>query len=144
MKRTFVKTLSKRIIAAAFLTVAIICSAPLESKANTTNIEILSDNSGATVQYTGTVDGALIFSVNIPNAGGDRFALVIEDDNGNTLYEKEYSDKNFSKKFKLVKNDDDSNKSYNFVIKSANKDLEKTFAVSTVQKIIDEVVVTPL
>jgi hypothetical protein len=150
MKRIFVKTISKKFIAAAFLASAIVFTASAESKVNSTDIdkvnstdiELLSDTNQATVQYTGTADGAMIFSVNIPNASADKFTLTIQDADGNVLFSKEYSDKNFSKKYRLVA--DDSNSSYFFNIKSNNKSLEKTFAVSTVQKIIDEVVVTPL
>ncbi len=142
MKRTFVKFVSTRALAAMVIAGSVLMAVPFQTKANTGNLEIISDNNQASVQYIGTVDNALIFSVRLDNINGDKFTLVIRDENGHELYSREYNDKNFSRKIKLVKSDDVSR--YSFVIKSVNKELEQTYAVSTETKIIDEVVVTKL
>jgi hypothetical protein len=78
--------------------------------------------------------------VNNPN--GDKFKLVIRDNDGIVLFNKEYTDTSFTKKIKILKDDDNSH--YNISIRSSNKDLENNFAVSAVSKTIDDVIVTKL
>jgi hypothetical protein len=132
----------KKVLAAALVSAAVLVAAPSFAKV-TRHIEILSASSQATVKYAGTSsDNALLFDVTLDNPAAEKFTVTITTKDGDVLFTKDFSDKTFSKKFKLVKSDDIS--SYNFKITSANKSLEQTFVVDATVKTIDSVVVTKL
>jgi uncharacterized membrane protein YkoI len=84
----------------------------------------------------------MVFDVKLDNANGDKFTVTVTTKDGDVLFSKDFSDKAFAKKFKLVKSDDIS--SYNFKITSSNKDLEQTFVVDATTKTVDDVTVTKL
>lgn len=137
MKRSF---MSAMLIAA---TIAVLT--PAVSKANDNKkaaIEILSTENTTSVQFAGSTESALLFDVKISNPKADKFILVIQAEDGEVLFTKEYSDANFTKKIKLLKGGE--NNSYKFTIKSANKALENSFVVNTAIKTVDDVVVTKL
>jgi len=140
MKHTFVKLVSNKVLAAVLLSGAVLLMSPAQSKATPRNIEVISEASKATVQYTGSVDNALYFNVKVNNANSDKFTVTVTDNDGDVLYTQSFSDKNFDKKFKLLKSDDISR--YNFKITSNNKELEQSFTVNASTKIVDDVVVT--
>jgi hypothetical protein len=142
MKTTQIATTGKKVLAAVLVSAAVLVAAPSFAKA-TRHIEILSASSQASVKYAGTsADNALMFDVNLDNPTSDKFTVTITTKEGDVLYAKEFSDKTFNKKFKLLKSDDIS--SYNFKITSANKNLEQTFVLDATVKTVDNVVVTKL
>ena len=142
MNRTSVAIASKKVLAALFVSGAILLTAPSFAKAYR-HIEILSANTQATVQFAGTTaDNALLFDVKLDNPTADKFTITITTKDGDVLYAKDYSDKSFVKKFKLLKSDDIS--SYNFKITSGNKNLEQSFVVDASPKTIENVTVTKL
>jgi hypothetical protein len=143
MKMTFVKTVSQKFIPALFLSASLFVFAPVQSKANSNRtIEIISNENTASVKFAGSTDNALFLDLNVTNPKGDKFTLVIQDDNGAVLFTKDYSDTSFTKKIKILKGDDNSR--YNISIRSGNKELENNFIVSAVSKIIEDVIVTKL
>ena len=143
MKRTFVKISSKKFIPALIVTAALLACAPAQTKANAkSTIEILSNENTATVQFEKSTDNAYILNVNVKNPKADKFTLVIEGEDGQVLYSKDYTDVNFKKQIKILKTDD-SNR-YNISIRSANKELQNTFSIAPVTKTVDDVVVTKL
>ncbi|HXL55928.1 MAG TPA: hypothetical protein VN958_06715 [Chitinophagaceae bacterium] len=144
MKQTFVKIVSRKFIPVLIISASLMAFAPVQSKANTKNntIEIISNENTASVKFAGSTDNALFLDLKINNPKGDKFTLVIEGEDGEVLYTKEYTDTSFAKKLKILK--DDVSSRYNISIRSANKDLENNFAVSAVSKTVDDVVVTKL
>jgi hypothetical protein len=142
MKRTIVKIVSKKFIPALIISAAMLACAPTQTKANAKNIEIISNENTASVQFQGSTDNAYMLTVNVNNPKGDKFALVIEGEDGQVLYSKDYTDVNFKKQIKILKTDD--NNRYNISIHSSNKELENHFSISTVTKTVDDVVVTKL
>ncbi len=144
MKQTFVKIVSRKFIPVLIISASLMAFAPVQSKANTKNntIEIISNENTASVKFAGSTDNALFLDLKISNPKGDKFTLVIEGEDGEVLYTKEYTDTSFAKKLKILK--DDVSSRYNISIRSANKDLENNFAVSAVSKTVDDVVVTKL
>jgi hypothetical protein len=143
MKRTFVKIASKKFIPALIVTVALLACAPAQTKANAKHtIEILSNENTATVQFEKSTDNAYFLNVNVKNPKADKFTLVIQGEDGQVLFSKEYTDANFKKQIKILKTDD-SNR-YNISIRSANKELQSTFSIAPVTKTVDDVVVTKL
>jgi len=142
MNKTSIANAAKKVLAAVLITGTVLVAVPSFAKA-TRHIEILSSNSQATLKFAGTTDdNAMLFDVNLENPGADKFTITITTKDGDVLFTKEFSDKSFAKKFKLVKSDDIS--SYNFKISSTNKDLEQTFVVNATVKTVDNVVVTKL
>jgi len=143
MKRTFVKTVSQKFIPALIISAALFAFAPVHSMANNNNkIEIISNENTESVKFAGSTDNALFLDLKVNNPNGDKFKLVIQDNDGTVLFTKEYTDTSFAKKIKILKDEDNSR--YNISIHSANKDLENNFAVSAVSKTIDDVIVTKL
>ena len=137
MKRTIVNIAGKKLIAASFIAAVL---ATTSVKANC--IEIISEKNAAQIQFVGSADNALFFNLKVNNPNADKFTVLVKTDDGTVLYSGEFSDKDFDKKFKLVKGDD--NIRYNFSIKSSNKSLEQTFQVNTITKSVDDVVITKL
>lgn len=144
MKRTFVKTVSQKFIPALIVAASLFAFAPVQSMANNNNhpIEIISNENTASVKFTGSTDNALFLDLKVNNPSGDKFKLVIQDNDGTVLFTKEYTDTSFAKKIKILKDEDNSR--YNISIHSTNKDLENNFAVSTVSKTTEDVIVTKL
>jgi len=142
MKRTIVKIVSKKFIPALIFTAAMLACAPTQAKANAKNIEIISNENTASVQFTGSTDNAYLLNVNVKNPKGDKFTLVIQNEDGDLLFSKDYSDTAFAKKIRILKTGD--NNRYNISIRSSNKELENHFFISTVTKTVDDVVVTKL
>jgi len=132
MKRTFL----------AVLVAGSLFTAPVVSNATPRNIEIISASSQATVQFAGSAENALFFNVKVKNANADKFTITVSDKEGYVLFTQSFNDKDFNKKFKLVKSDDIA--AYNFKITSANKDLEQSFTVNATTKVVDDVTVTKL
>jgi hypothetical protein len=129
-------------IAAAIVSGSVLFAAPSFAK-TTGNIEIISTSTAkSSVQFVGASDEAMVFDVKLDNANGDKFTITVTTKDGDVLFSKEFNDKNFAKKFKLVKSDDIN--SYNFKITSSNKDLEQTFVVDATIKTVDNVTVTKL
>ncbi len=142
MKRTFIKIVSKKVLAAVLLSGAIFLAVPSTGKATTKNIEVLSSSNQASVQFKGSSDNALLFEVKVANTNGDKFTITVTDKDGDILYKNDFSEKGFDKKFKLLKSDDIAG--YNFKITSSNKDLEQVFAINASTKMVDDVVITKL
>jgi hypothetical protein len=116
--------------------------APTQTKANAKNIEIISNENTASVQFTGSTDNAYLLNINVKNPNGDKFTLVIQNEDGELLVSKDYNDTAFAKKIRILKTGD--NNRYNISIRSSNKELENHFFISTVTKTVDDVVVTKL
>jgi hypothetical protein len=145
MKRSFVKFTSRKFMSVVLIAASAVAFTPAVSKANDNKnaaIEILSTENTTSVQFAGSTETALLFDVKISNPKADKFTLVIQAEDGEVLFTKEYSDANFTKKVKLLKGGE--NNSYKFTIKSANKALENSFVVSTAIRTVDDVVVTKL
>jgi len=142
MNKTSIATASKKVLAAVLVFATVLVVVPSFAKASR-HIEILSTTTQASVKYAGTTtDNALLFDVMLDNPSAEKFTITITTKDGDVLFTKDFSDKSFAKKFKLVKSDDIS--SYNFKITSGNKNLEQSFIVDASVKTVDNVVVTKL
>jgi hypothetical protein len=142
MKKTFVKIVSKKFIAALVIVSAMLAFTPAQSMAKSRqDIEILSTENATTVQFAGSAVNALLFDVKINNAEGQKFTLVIRNAEGEVLFNKDYTDKSFSKKIKILK-DESSGTRFSFNITSANKELENSFEVNATTKVVDDVTIT--
>ena len=144
MKKTIVRIISSKFIPALLIATALFACAPVQSMAKNRNaIEILSPETTATIQFAGSATNALMFDVKINNITGEKFTLVIRHSDGDVLFSKEYNDKSFSKKVKILK-DETGGTNFTFNILSANKELGNTFEINATTKVVDDVVITKL
>ena len=143
MKQTFLNFSGKKFMTAIFLSASVLLTSVSSNAAtNSHNIEIISgDNSN--IQFAGSTSDALLFKVNIKNEKGDNFTLTIKNDNGDVLFTKSFNDVNFQKQFKVLKDDQDSERYY-FTISSNNKALEDSYAISAASRTIDDVIINKL
>ena len=94
--------------------------------------------SNAAVTYVSTSSESLSFDVRVNNEEGERFTIIVKDDNGATLYRGNYYDRSFKKRFVLPKTD--SNK-LTFLIKRESESKSETFEVNTKTRLVEEVIV---
>jgi hypothetical protein len=126
-------------IAAILVSGAVLVAAPSFAK-TAGNVE--TSTAKSSVQFVGNSDEAMIFDVKLDNPNGNTFTVTVTTKDGDILFSKDFSDKSFDKKFKLLKGDNIY--SYNFKITSSNKSLEQNFAVDATTKTVDDVTVTKL
>mgnify|MGYP000904278124 CR=1 FL=1 len=104
MKKTFSKKTGSKLILAFVAAIAIAGVAPLKSMANRNNdtIEIVSAENTSSVQFAGTENNSLLFNVKINNTAGEKFTLIVTNEEGEIVFIKGYADKNFAKQIKLM------------------------------------------
>ena len=96
----------------------------------------------AEVKYITMQEGDGVFNVRYTNAAGDRFSLVVLDADGDQLYQRIFSDKNFDKNFKLA--DPESFHKLVFVIRDLNDNTTQRFEVESVSREVEVVDVKEL
>lgn len=144
MKKTIVSILSRKFVPSILIASALMAFAPLTGNATSnTPIEIVSNNNTTSVQFAGSAVNGLMFDVKINNLNGDKFKLVVRNGEGEVLFSKDYADKTFSKKIKILK-DDSYGSTFSFNIVSDNKALETTYQVNATTKVVDDVIITKL
>lgn len=91
------------------------------------------------VKYISSVDDGFVFNVKYDNVSTGNFELLIKDEAGELLYQKSFSDKNFSKKFQLSK----SVMKAVFIIRPQHSS-EQSFEVMVQSRTTEEVVISRL
>ena len=91
----------------------------------------------ATVNYIGSANDQLSFLMNYENESGEKFIVTILDSRGESLFEGVFSDKKFSRIFKVPTEAGNTT----FVISDFKNKNEKKFQVTSVRRIVEEVVV---
>ena len=94
--------------------------------------------SKAAVTYVSTSSESLFFDVRVNNEEGERFTIIVKDDNGATLYRGNYYDRSFKKRFVLPKTDSNN---LTFLIKRESESKSETFEVNTKTRLVEEVIV---
>jgi len=143
MKHALLRFSGKKFISAAILTASLLLTSSGSFAATSgSNIEILSDEK-TSVQFMGSTTDALIFRVQIRNDKSQNFTLSIQNEAGDVLFSRSFSDSNFLKQFKVLNGDTDNEKYY-FTIKSKDSDLQETYVVSAVIRTIANVEINKL
>ena len=91
------------------------------------------------VKYISTVDDGYVFNVKYDNITAGNFDLLIKDETGETIYQRSFSDKNFSKKFQLSK----ALVKAVFIIRPLQA-AEQSFEVMVQSRVTEDVVVSHL
>lgn len=94
--------------------------------------------STASVKHLGNPPGSVVFQVLFDNPSGEKFSVTIRDTDGATLYQDNYTDKKFDKKYQLPKEQAEKLK---FIIKGTKTNQVQTFEVNSTSRIIEELVV---
>lgn len=92
------------------------------------------------VTYIGATDNSLVFHMEFNNQAGQKFWLIIKNDNGEVVYQQAFKDAHFSKSIRLPKEDGEMHPV--FVIKTSNEEVERRFVVN--RKISEHIEVTKL
>lgn len=117
----------------AFAVTAILLSASASLQAQSTeNVK------SAAIRHLGNTTETMSFQVKYDNEAGDKFAVVVRDQDNNVLFQEFYTDKKFDKKFSLPKVD---NNKVIFQIKNVKDSTVQTFEVNTNTRLVEEVIV---
>ncbi len=92
----------------------------------------------AAIRHLGNTNETMNFQVKYNNEAGNKFVVVVRDQENNILFQEHYTDKKFDKKFSLPKVD---NNKVIFQIKNVKDNSIQTFEVNTNIKMVEEVIV---
>lgn len=90
------------------------------------------------VTYVSSDDKTLSFDVKVNNSTGERFAVVIKDETGSTLYRAYFTDSDFKKRFVLPKSDISK---LTFQVRSETENTTESFVINSNTRVVEEVVV---
>jgi len=98
--------------------------------------------SPALVKYQGAQDDMLVFNVSYNNPAGQKFVILITDQDGNQLFQDIFRDKSFYRQFKVPEVDKDL---ITFAFRHGQEaPVEKRFAVNINSHLIQEVAIKKL
>lgn len=135
---TNTKNHAVKVIAVALTAVMFLFASPLTTKANGggTSKNSTIAQAQVSVTYQGVSDNSLVFKVDFENPTGEKFWLVIKDDNGDVVFHQQFSDVHFSKNVYFLNTNTDINPT--FIIHEGTNDIVRQFEVN---KIITETTV---
>ncbi len=93
--------------------------------------------SAAEVKYIPGKDGEYLFNVVYNNASGSRFSLIVLDEQGDQLFQSQYTDKKFDKKYKLA--DPDAFGKVTFVIRNFGDNSVQRWEVNTNSRMVEDI-----
>lgn len=97
---------------------------------------------GTAVTFLGTKDDTVLFSVACQNPTGDKFCLLIRDQDGNQLYQLVFKDKDFHRQFRLPRADKSQ---VAFTFRNYRQaDITKTFQINVNSRLVEDVAVRKL
>jgi len=91
----------------------------------------------AEVKYIAGADGDYLFNVVYNNNSNSRFTVVILDAEGNQLFQSQYSDKQFDKKFRLEHPEEFGR--LTFIIRNLGDNSVQRFEVDANSKLVEDV-----
>ena len=137
---------TKNVLFAAATGLALLVASPFNSKANNGKEKGVKENAAPladgslSVQYTGSTEDGVMFNVKFDNAGAQKFWLIIKNNEGDVLFQEQFSDVHFNKNIQFLRDGDNLNPT--FIIRSGKQEIKHTFAVN--RKMVENVVVTKL
>jgi len=120
----------------------VIVSNPLASQANGGSKKTATtlNDEQVSVKYVGTTDNHVVFQVNFENPTGEKFSLIIKNDNGDVVYHQQFNETHFAKNVYFENTDTDI--APTFVIRNANNEIVRQFRV--VKTVTENTTVTSL
>lgn len=92
-----------------------------------------------TVKYLGTQDDVILFNVAVDNPNGNKFSVIVTDNEGNQLFKEVYNEKKFDKRFKLPKSETGK---LSFVVRNFKDASDDVHSFEISDRIVEDVVVT--
>ncbi len=138
MNTKFVKTL-----AVVIATVVVFVSNPTSTLANGGGVDTKKSTlteEQVSVKYQGTSETSIRFKVEFENPTSEKFNLIIKNDNGDVIFNQQFSEAHFSKSVLFQNTDTEFRPT--FIIRSANGEIVRTFEVS--KTLTENTVVTRL
>ena len=128
-------------IAVVATALVVIVSNPLASKANGGGTKASINDAQVSVKYVGTDDNHVVFQVQFDNPTGEKFSLIIKNDNGDVVYHQQFTDAHFAKSVFFQNTDSEIHPT--FIIRSANNnEIVRQFSVN--KTLTENTVVTRL
>jgi hypothetical protein len=127
---TKTKNHALKAIAIALTAVLFLFGSPLTSKANDGSKKNAVTDAQVCVTYEGVSENSLVFRVNYENVSGEKFWLIIKDDNGDVVFQQQFSDAHFAKN--VFFENTDTNISPTFVIRKGNNEVVRQFQVNQI------------
>ena len=126
---------------AVAMTSIVLLSNPFTSKANGGNGKTSLTEEQVSVKYQGTKDNSIVFKVEFTNPTAEKFSLIIKNDNGDVVYNQQFTDANFAKTVTFENTEAEMHPV--FIIRSAgNSEIVRQFSVS--KTVTESTVVTRL
>ena len=125
-------------IAVAATALVVLVSNPTVTKANGGGTKLNDDQ--VTVKYVGTNDNNVVFQVQFDNPTGQKFSLIIKNDNGDVVYHQAFTQTHFAKNVYFENTDEDIQPT--FIIRNANNEVVRQFHV--VKTVTENTTVTSL
>jgi hypothetical protein len=126
-------------IAVVATALVVIVSNPLASKANGGGTKAINDEQ-VTVKYVGTDDNRVVFQVQFENPTGEKFSLIIKNENGDVVFHKQFNGAHFTRNIYFENTDSEIEPT--FIVRNANNEVVRQFHV--VKTITENTTVTSL
>jgi hypothetical protein len=141
MKRNLMRAVNanlRKFIRASTVVVILTSATSLSAQVTPVSAGMTDAPGKANVTYVATSNQSLFFDVKVENVEGEKFVIIVKDDNGTTLYRGSSSEKDFKKRFILPKSDSGK---LTFNIKSESGVKSETFEINTNTRVVEEVTV---
>ena len=126
-------------IAVAATALVVLVSNPTVTKANGGGTKSINDEQ-VSVKYVGADDNHVVFQVQFDNPTGEKFQLIIKNDNGDVVYHQTFTQAHFAKNVYFENTDGEIEPT--FIIRNANNEVVRQFHV--VKTITENTTVTSL
>lgn len=99
---------------------------------------VISADKNAEIKYLGTSNAEMLFNVAYDNPNGNKFSVILLDQDGTSLFQEIFTDKKFDKRFRLPLTDKER---VTFVIRNfKDVELKQSFDINT--RVTEDFVVT--
>jgi hypothetical protein len=132
-------TLNSKFFKATAIVIMLAGPAYVQAQAISTSatVEAVSEPK-ARINYLETDKNNMLFEVRVDNASGEKFYIIVKDEQGTSLFSGSFKDKLFGKKFLLPKPENDK---LTFVIKSSTGKVVETFEINSEVRFVEDVIV---
>jgi hypothetical protein len=118
-------------IAVALTAAIVLVGNPLTTRANGGGKKSTSlTDAQVSVKYEGTKDNSIVFKVDFENPTGEKFWLIIKNDNGDIFYHQQFSETHFSKSVLFDNTDSDIHPTFVIRAGDSNSEIVREFQVS--------------
>lgn len=137
---------TKNVLFAAMTGLALLVVSPFSSKANNDKEKAGKETTAPlaegnlSVQYTGSTEDAVMFNIKFENPSAQKFWLIIKNNDGEVLFQQQFSETHFNKNIQFVRESEEMNPT--FIIRSGKQEIKHSFAIN--RTLVENVVVTKM